>query len=71
MWNESWNGWPFRVYLPSMAKTRKGHVEQLPSGSLRVKVYTGTDPVTGKPRQLRETCADLCVPKIYATRRYS
>ena len=41
-----------------MAKTAKGHIEQLPSGSLRVVVYARTDPVTGKPRQLRETCPD-------------
>jgi hypothetical protein len=32
-----------------MAKTSKGHIQQLPSGSCRVKVYAGTDPVTGKP----------------------
>jgi hypothetical protein len=33
-------------------------VQQLPSGSFRVKVYAGTDPVTGKARLLRETCLD-------------
>jgi hypothetical protein len=36
----------------------KGHIERLPSGSYRVKVYAGTDPVTGKERRLRETCPD-------------
>jgi hypothetical protein len=41
-----------------MAKTARGHIQRLPSGSLRVKVYAGTDPVTGKPRLLRETCRD-------------
>ena len=41
-----------------MAKTSKGHVQQLPSGSFRVKVYAGTDPVTGKARLLRQTCPD-------------
>jgi integrase len=41
-----------------MATTGKGHIERLPSGSLRVKVYAGKDPVTGKERVLRETCAD-------------
>lgn len=41
-----------------MAVTAKGHIEQLPSGSYRVKVYAGTDPVTGKERRLRETCPD-------------
>jgi integrase len=41
-----------------MAKTNKGHIQQLPSGSFRVKVYAGTDPVTGKERLLRQTCPD-------------
>ena len=41
-----------------MAVTAKGHIERLPSGSLRVKVYAGKDPVTGKERLLRETCPD-------------
>jgi hypothetical protein len=31
-----------------MATTARGHIEQLPSGSFRVHVYAGTDPVTGK-----------------------
>jgi hypothetical protein len=41
-----------------MAATARGHIEQLPSGSFRVHVYAGTDPVTGKPRRIRETCPD-------------
>ena len=41
-----------------MATTARGHIEQLPSGSFRVHVYAGTDPVTGRARRLRETCAD-------------
>jgi hypothetical protein len=41
-----------------MATTVRGHIEQLPSGSFRVHVYAGTDPVTGKPRRLRQTCPD-------------
>jgi integrase len=41
-----------------MAKTSKGHIQQLPSGSFRVKVYAGTDPVTGEERLLRQTCPD-------------
>ena len=41
-----------------MAKTSKGHIQQLPSGSFRVKVYAGTNPVTGKERLLRQTCPD-------------
>ena len=41
-----------------MAITAKGHIEHLPSGSFRVHVYAGTDPVTGKARRLKETCPD-------------
>ena len=41
-----------------MATTARGHIEQLPSGSFRVHVYAGMDPVTGRPRRLRETCPD-------------
>ena len=41
-----------------MAITARGHIEQLPSGSFRVSVYAGTDPVTGKPRRLKQTCPD-------------
>ena len=45
-------------YRAVMAKTSKGHIQQLPSGSFRVKVYAGTDPVIGKERLLRQTCPD-------------
>jgi len=45
-------------YRSAMANTARGHIEQLPSGSFRVHVYAGTDPVTGRPRRLRETCPD-------------
>ena len=41
-----------------MAKTSKGHIQRLPSGSFRVKVYAGTDPVTGEERLLRQARAD-------------
>ena len=41
-----------------MATTARGHIEQLPSGSFRVHVYAGIDPVTGKPRRLKQTCPD-------------
>jgi hypothetical protein len=41
-----------------MANTARGHIEQLPSGSFRVHVYAGVDPVTGRQRRLRETCPD-------------
>ena len=46
--------WP--VYRAVMAKARSGHIEQLPSGAFRVKVYAGTDPLTGRQIRLRRTC---------------
>src|SRR5580692_6676163 len=39
-----------------MGKRSPGHIEQLPSGSWRVKVYGGTDPLTGRQIRLRKTC---------------
>ena len=41
-----------------MATTARGHIEKLPSGSFRVHVYAGIDPVTGKQRRLKRTCPD-------------
>ena len=41
-----------------MATTARGHIEKLPSGSVRVHVYAGIDPVTGKQRRLKRTCPD-------------
>jgi hypothetical protein len=38
-----------------MATVAKGNVERLPSGSLRVRVRGGTDPVTGKERRYTRT----------------
>jgi hypothetical protein len=40
--------------MPARKRRVRGHIEQLPSGSYRAIVYGGTDPITGKPRQLRE-----------------
>jgi integrase len=38
-----------------MATTKNGHIELLPSGSYRVRVYFGVDPVTGKERRVKRT----------------
>jgi len=38
-----------------MAESACGHIEQLPSGSYRVSVYSGTDPLTGRELRHRET----------------
>ncbi|HEX2821768.1 MAG TPA: hypothetical protein VHO07_16590, partial [Streptosporangiaceae bacterium] len=39
-----------------MAISPSGHIEQLPSGSWRVKVYAGKDPLTGREIRFRQTC---------------
>jgi integrase len=39
------------------AKRQRGEIETLPSGSLRVKVYAGVDPVTKRRHYLHETVA--------------
>jgi hypothetical protein len=39
-----------------MAGISSGHIEQLPSGSWRAKVYAGTGPLTGREIRLRKTC---------------
>ena len=54
-WNGSWNESGTPGYRPGMATVASGHIERLPSGSFRVHVYAGTDPVTGKPRRLKRT----------------
>jgi integrase len=41
--------------MPPRKRRQRGHIAELPSGSFRAVVYGGTDPLTGEPRQLRET----------------
>ena len=41
-----------------MVGAPSGHIEQLPSGSYRVHVYVGIDPITRKRVYLRETAKD-------------
>jgi integrase len=38
-----------------MPRVAKGHIEQLPSGSFRVHVYAGTDPLTRRAIRFRST----------------
>ena len=38
-----------------MPRVAKGHIEQLPSGSFRVSVYAGMDPLTRRPIRLKTT----------------
>jgi hypothetical protein len=41
--------------MPPRTRRTRGSIGQLPSGSYRVTVYAGSDPLTGKMRQLRRT----------------
>ncbi|MFI9007990.1 LacI family DNA-binding transcriptional regulator [Actinosynnema sp. NPDC053489] len=41
--------------IPGSRRQARGEVERLPSGSLRVRVYAGVHPGTGKRRYLTET----------------
>jgi hypothetical protein len=47
-----------------MAISPSGHVEQLPSGSWRVKVYAGKDPLTGREIRFRQTCKTQVAAQI-------
>jgi integrase len=47
-----------------MSATTSGHIEQLPSGSYRVAVYIGTDPITRRHLYLRKTAKDLTQAQI-------
>lgn len=47
-----------------MSVTPSGHIEQLPSGSYRVAVYVGRDPITRKRLYLRETAKDSTQAQI-------
>lgn len=43
--------------MPPRKRRHRGHIETLPSGSFRAVVFAGTDPLTRRPRYLRETVA--------------
>ena len=53
----------------ALAEARpRGYIEHLPSGSYRVIVPIERDPLTGKRRRLRETCATLDQAKVALTK---
>ena len=43
------------MYPAAMTYAPSGHIEQLPSGSWRAKVYAGKDPLTGREIRFRKT----------------
>jgi hypothetical protein len=56
-WDESWDEAFYSAFMARARTRRRGYLEQLPSGSVRRRLFIGTDPLTGRPRYLRETCA--------------
>src|SRR5919202_1822258 len=46
----------------------RGHIEQLPSGRFRAMVYAGTDPLTGRRRDLKETADDYDAARVALTK---
>jgi integrase len=52
------------MYATAMAHAPSGHIEQLPSGSWRAKVYAGKDPLTGREIRFRKTCKDEVTAQI-------
>src|SRR5260370_4742987 len=54
-WGVSWGQWCVSPYHDPMGRAASGHLEQLPSGSFRVEVHAGTDPLTGRRLRFRQT----------------
>jgi DNA-binding transcriptional regulator YhcF (GntR family) len=55
-WTGSWTDVSGPLYRRVMARGSAGHIERLPNESWRVKMYAGTDPLTGREIRLRRTC---------------
>src|SRR4051794_27962304 len=56
-WDQTWCERPYTAAMGQArgsSKQRRGSIETLPSGSLRVKVYAGYDPVSGRRHYLDE-----------------
>src|SRR4051794_32613420 len=54
--------------MSTRSRRRRGHIEELPSGSFRVIVYAGTDPLTGHELRLREVCASWDEAEVALTK---
>src|SRR5205823_830535 len=54
--------------MPPLKHRPRGYIEHLPSGSYRVIVPIERDPLTGKRRRLRETCATPDQAKVALTK---
>jgi integrase len=54
--------------MPPRRRRARGHIERLPSGSFRARVYAGTDPITKKDRYLLETAPTETAARIAVTK---
>ncbi len=55
------------MYPAAMTHTPSGHIEQLPSGAWRARVYAGKDPLTGREIRFRKTCRSELAAQNLAT----
>lgn len=46
----------------------RGHIEELPSHRFRAIVYAGTDPLTGRTRQIKQTAATYAEAEVALTK---
>src|SRR6266536_6069956 len=54
--------------MPGAKRRPRGHIRELPSGSFQVIVYAGADPLTKKPRYIRETVKTYADAELALTR---
>jgi integrase len=54
--------------MPPRSRRARGHIETLPSGSFRAVVYSGAEPLTNKPRYIRETHKTHATAQVALTR---
>ncbi|MDT5413058.1 MAG: integrase [Mycobacterium sp.] len=53
--------------MPPRKRRPRGHIEELASGSFRAIVYAGVDPLTRKPRYLKETSRTYAAAEVALT----
>ena len=61
---ESWIQSHYSASMPGRPRRSRGHIETLPCGSFRAKVYAGIDPLTRERRYRVETVASENSAKI-------
>ncbi len=54
--------------MATRKRRSQGHIEERSNGAFRVLVYAGRDPLTGKDRRLRKTCATYAEAQVELVR---